>query len=166
MVRKTQRGLLLIGALKLLKALGLFMVGVGLLSLLHRDAAEVARHLVGFFRLDAHARLIDELLAKIAGIDHRTMRRLGVGTLLYASVFAVEGTGLLLAKTWAEYMTAGVTTSFLPIEVYELIEHPSMTKALVTLINVAVVFYLVIEIRRRRTIEQSRAEARPAESSP
>jgi uncharacterized membrane protein (DUF2068 family) len=165
MARATHRGLFLIGALKLLKALGLFIVGIGLLSLLHRDAAEVVRHVVGFFRLDVHARLIDELLAKIAGIDHRTMRRLGVGTLVYASVFAVEGLGLLFAKTWAEYMTAGVTTSFLPIEVYELIEHPSMTKALVMLINVGVVVYLVIEIRRRRTIEQSRAEVRPVGSS-
>lgn len=158
MARATHRGLLLIGALKLLKSLVLFIVGLGLLSLLHRNAAEVVGHVVGFFRLDVHARLIDELLAKLGGIDHRTMRRMGIGTLLYAIVFAVEGVGLLLGKTWAEYMTTGVTVSFLPIEAYELIEHPSVTKALLMLINLAVVVYLVRQIRRRRADERLRQQ--------
>lgn len=162
MARETHRGLLLIGVLKLLKALALFVVGVGLLSLLHRDAAAAVRHWIGFFRLDVHARLIEELIAKVAGVDQHTMRRLGIGTLSYASVFAVEGVGLLLQKAWAEYMTTGVTISFLPIEIYELVAHPSITKALVMLINVAVVIYLVFEIRRRRTIEQLHETAQPS----
>jgi len=165
MASETPRGLLLIGVLKVLKALALLVVGVGLLSMLHRDVAQAVRHWIEFFRLDSHARLIDELLAKVAGISHRTMRRLGVGTLLYATVFGIEGIGLLFGKTWAEYMTAGVTVSFLPIEVYELSAHPSATKALVTLINLAVVIYLVMEIRRRRENAQLRVETRGAPSS-
>jgi len=78
------------------------------------------------------------------------LHRLGVGTLLYAAVFATEGVGLLLAKPWAEYMTTIVTVSFLPIEAYELLKHPSVVKGLVVLINLTVVIYLVLEIRRRR----------------
>lgn len=147
MAREAHRGLQLIGALKLLKALVLFIVGVGLISILHRNAAEVVRQLVGFFRLDVHTRLIDELLAKLAGIDHRTIRRLGVGTVLYACVFAIEGLGLLYGKAWAEYLTAAVTLSFLPVEGYELLEHPSAMKVLVTLINLAIVVYLARQIR-------------------
>ena len=165
MASEARRGLLLIGALKLLKALALLVVGVGLLSLLHRDAAQALRGWLEVFRVDAHAHLVEALLAKVAGINHQTMRRLGVGTLLYAAVFAIEGAGLLLAKAWAEYMTAGVTISFLPIEAYELFEYPSPAKAVVTLINVAVVIYLVIEIRRRRTSQQLRAETRAAPQS-
>src|SRR3954464_10348654 len=120
MARETHRGLLLIGGLKLLKALSLFMVGVGLLSLIHRDAAEVVRHWVGLFRLDVHAHLIERLLGKLAGINPHALRRLGMGTLLYSLVFAIEGVGLLFEKIWAEYMTVAVTISFLPIEVFEL----------------------------------------------
>jgi uncharacterized membrane protein (DUF2068 family) len=165
MAPETHRGLLLIGALKLVKALGLFIVGLGLLSLLHRNAAELVDQVVGFFRLDVHARLIERLLAKLAGIDHRTMRRLGVGTLLYAIVFAVEGIGLLLGKTWAEYMTTGVTVSFLPVEAYELVEHPSAMKALLMLMNLAVVLYLVQQIRRRRADARFRAQTRHTASN-
>lgn len=151
MTKAMHRGLLLIGALKLVKALALFTVGIGLLSLIHRDVADLVRRLVEFFRLDVHARVIEKVIAAIAGINQHTMRRLGVGSLFYASVFTVEGVGLLRSKTWAEYLTTGVTISFLPLEIYELVTHPSTTKVLLVLINVAVVVYLVIEIRRRRT---------------
>jgi uncharacterized membrane protein (DUF2068 family) len=162
MASETRRGLLLIGGLKLLKALSLFAVGVGLLSLIHRDAAQVVRHWVGLFRLDVHAHLIERLLAKLAGISQHALRRLGFGTLVYSMVFAIEGVGLLFEKIWAEYMTVAVTISFLPIEVFELIAHPSALKALVTLINLLVVIYLVFEIRRRRIIEHLRAETHAA----
>lgn len=150
-----RRGLVLIGVLKLFKAIALFVAGVGLLSLLHRDAEEAVRGWIEFLRLDAHARLLDELIAKVAGISHRTLRNLGVGTLLYAAVFATEGIGLLLEQSWAEYLTTAVTVSFLPIEGYELIKHPSLIKGLVILINAAIVVYLVLEIRRRRRAQSS-----------
>jgi uncharacterized membrane protein (DUF2068 family) len=150
MADRTRRGLLIIGVLKLLKGLSLIIAGVGVLSLLHRDAAETVRHWIEYIRIDPHDRLIDHLLEKIAGVDHRTLRRLGVGTLLYAAVFCTEGLGLLFKQHWAEYMTTGVTASFLPLEAYELIRHPSIVKALVILINVVVVIYLVFEIRRER----------------
>ena len=150
MTHEPRRGLQAIGVMKLLKGLGLLVLGIGVLSLQHRDAEGTVRQWIEFLRVDSHGRLVDHLLEKVAGISPRTLHRLGVGTLLYAAVFATEGVGLLLAKPWAEYMTTIVTLSFLPIEVYELIKHPSVVKALVLLINLAVVIYLVLEIRRRR----------------
>ena len=150
MHQESRRGLMLIGVMKLLKGVGLLVLGIGVLSLLHRDAEETVRHWAEFLRVDTHAHLVDRVLEKVGGISPRTMRRLGVGTLLYASVFGTEGIGLLLGKPWAEYMTTGVTMSFLPLEVYEFCVHPTLVRAIVTLINVAVVIYLVLEIRRRR----------------
>src|SRR4051794_4178321 len=138
MVRRTRSGLLLIGVMKLLKGLALVVAGIGLLSLLHRDAAETVRHWIEAIRIDPHDRLINHLLERIAGVSQVSLRRLGIGTLLYSAVFCTEGVGLLLGRHWAEYMTAGVTTSFLPIELYELIVHPSLLKALVTVVNLAV----------------------------
>src|SRR5450432_87033 len=150
MASHTRRGLIAIGVMKLLKGLALLIAGVGVLSLLHRDAAETVKHWIEYIRIDPHDRLIDHFLERIAGVSHRTLRRLGVGTLLYAAVFCTEGIGLLTAQHWAEYMTAGVTASFLPLEAYELIVHPSVVKAIVILVNVVVVVYLVLEIRKER----------------
>lgn len=164
MATRTRRGLLLIGALKLLKGLALLVAGIGLLSLLHRDVAETARHWIEAIRIDPHDRWIDHLLERIGGISHRALRRLGIGTLLYSAVFCTEGVGLLLGQHWAEYMTAGVTASFLPIEAYELAVHPGIVKTVVTLLNVAVVAYLVLEIRSERA--HRRSSLPPSESTP
>jgi len=154
---------LLIGALKLLKGLALLVAGIGLLSLLHRDVAETARHWIEAIRIDPHDHWIDHLLERIAGVSHRALRRLGIGTLLYSAVFCTEGVGLLLGQHWAEYMTAGVTASFLPIEAYELAVHPGIVKTVVTLLNVAVVAYLVLEIRSQRA---TRSSLQPSEIEP
>lgn len=162
MASGARNGLVLIGVLKLLKGLGLLILGVGALSLQH--PAESLRHAIELLRVDTHAHLVEELLAKVAGVDHSVMRELGVGTLAYATVFGTEGLGLLYEKTWAEYMTTGVTVSFLPIEAYEMFTHPSVVKAIVLLLNVAIVVYLVFEIRRRRERAHGNARAPSARS--
>jgi len=159
MASERRRGLEVIGVLKLLKSLALLVAGVGLLSLIHRDAAETLRGWIDLLRLDAHAHLIEKLIARVAGISRHALRDLGVGTLFYAVVFGIEGVGLLLAKTWAEYLTTLVTVSFLPVEGYELIKHPSLVKGLVILVNAAIVLYLVLEIRRRRHEDREEASA-------
>lgn len=150
MASEARKGMLLIGLFKLLKAVGLLLIGASLLSFLRHDPAGRLRHLFDFLHVDTHAHLVERLLAKIAGVHPRTLRRLGLGTLLYALVFGTEGVGLMLGAVWAEYMTTGVTVSFLPLEGYEVLAHPSVAKILVTVINAAVVVYLVSEIRRRR----------------
>jgi len=66
----------------------------------------------------------------------------------YAALFLTEGTGLLLRKRWAQYFTIIVTGSFLPLEVYEFARHASVAKLLVILLNVAIIGYLVVRLRR------------------
>lgn len=48
---------------------------------------------------------------------------------------------------WAEYLTFLVTTSLLPLEVYEIVNHATPFKVLAFAINVAVVLYLLVAKR-------------------
>jgi uncharacterized membrane protein (DUF2068 family) len=137
----------LIGLFKLVKALMLVTVGVGALSMQSDDSwAQVALHALA---ADAHGRRITEAIARIAALDAHQLRQIGVGSLLYAAVFVVEGIGLLLRRGWAEVMTVIVTVSFIPLEIYELaVHHRSWAKAAVIVVNVLVVIYLVRRLRR------------------
>jgi uncharacterized membrane protein (DUF2068 family) len=81
-------------------------------------------------------------------VDDRKLKELSVGTFIYSAVFLTEGIGLALHKRWAEYFTIITTSSFLPLEVYELIHHATIAKAVALAINIAVVIYLVRELRR------------------
>jgi uncharacterized membrane protein (DUF2068 family) len=142
------RGLRLIAAFKLLKAFALIAVGVGALRLLHKDLAAEAEHWVNVFRGDPHNHFIDLLLTKLSILDDRRLKELSVGTFVYAAIFLVEGAGLALGKRWAEYFTIITTSSLLPIEIYELAKRVSVGRSLALLINLAIVVYLLFELRR------------------
>jgi uncharacterized membrane protein (DUF2068 family) len=142
------RGLRLIAAFKLLKALALLAAGIGALNLLHKDVATVIEHWINVFRVDPHNHFIDLLLAKLSILDDRRLKELSVGTFVYSAIFFTEGIGLALKKRWAEYFTIITTSSFLPLEIYELVRRVSAGRIFALVINLAVVAYLVIELRR------------------
>jgi len=149
-VGRASRGrcLRVIAAFKLLKALALMAVGVGALRLLHKDLAAEVEHWVNVFRVDPHNHFIDLLLEKLAILDDRRLKELSVGTFVYAGIFLAEGVGLALKKRWAEYFTIITTSSLLPIEIYELTRRVSVGRSLALVINLAVVAYLIFELRR------------------
>jgi uncharacterized membrane protein (DUF2068 family) len=142
------RGLRLIAAFKLLKACALIAVGVGALKLLHKDVAGLVEHWINVFRVDPHNHFIDLLLTKLAILDDRRLKELSVGTFVYAGIFLVEGVGLAFRKRWAEYFTIITTSSLLPIEIYELTKRASVGRSFALAVNVAVVAYLIFELRR------------------
>ncbi len=144
------RGLQLIAAFKLLKSFALLAVGIGALKLLHTDVAALVEHWVGVFQVDPHNHFIHKLLEKLSILDERRLKELSVGTFIYSAIFFTEGIGLALRKRWAEYFTIIVTSSLLPLEVYVLAKHASVGEVLALLINLAVVAYLVRELRRTR----------------
>jgi uncharacterized membrane protein (DUF2068 family) len=84
----------------------------------------------------------------LAKVDDHKLRELSVGTFIYSAVFLTEGTGLALGKRWAEYFTIITTSSFLPLEIYEVIHHATIAKVVALVINLVVVAYLIWELRR------------------
>jgi uncharacterized membrane protein (DUF2068 family) len=153
MAGKTSRGrvLQIIAVFKLMKGLALIAVGIGALHLLHKDVAAIVEHWVNMFRVDPHNHFIDLLLTKLSILDDRRLKELSIGTFIYAGIFLIEGVGLALKKRWAEYFTIITTSSLLPIEIYELARRASIGKTFALLINLAVVVYLIVELRRTRS---------------
>lgn len=148
--RSHGRGLRWIAAFKLLKGFALLAAGIGALRLLHKDVAAIVEHWINIFRVDPHNHFVNSLLVKLAKLDERRLKELSIGTFIYSGIFLTEGVGLALRKRWAEYFTIVTTSSLLPLEIYELAGHASIGKGLALLINLAVVGYLIFELRRYR----------------
>jgi uncharacterized membrane protein (DUF2068 family) len=144
------RVLRLIAAFKLFKGIVLFALGIGALKLLHRDVAVEVIRWANVFRVDPGNRHLHRLLARLSILDEKRLRELSVGTFFYSALLLTEGTGLLLGKVWAEYFTIFVTGSFIPLEVYELARRVTFPKVSLLLANVAIVVYLVFELRQER----------------
>ena len=147
---KKSRGLMAIAALKFVNGFGLLAIGLGALHYLHGDIEKDVAHWMELLRADPHNRYLLWLLEKLSNVDDRRLRQLSVGTFFYSALFLSEGTGLALAKRWAEYLTIVTTASLMPVEMYEIYVHPTWPRVVVLLVNIAVVAYLVVELKRTK----------------
>ena len=116
---------------------------------MHRDIASVVEHWIEVLRVDPDNRFIHRALLKVFNVTPKQLKELSAGTFVYAAIFLTEGTGLLARKHWAEYMTLISTGLFIPLEVWEIYRHFTMLKVAVTVVNVLIVWYLAVRIRRR-----------------
>ena len=140
----------LIAAFKLLKGFLLLAVAVGALRLLHQDVAFVAATWIDQLHLDPDGRVIEPLLGRLAGVDDRTLKKIGAGSLFYAALMLTEGVGLMRGKRWAEYLTIVASASLVPPEIYEIVRHVTVTRVGVLVLNLVIVGYLVVRVRRER----------------
>jgi uncharacterized membrane protein (DUF2068 family) len=140
----------LIAVFKLVKATSLILVGIGALKLIHRDSAETLDHWVSVLGLNPAGRHVERALEMAGSLPPHRLEELGVGSFVYAALFLTEGAGLWMGMRWAEWFTVVITSSLVPVEVYELVKHPTIAKVAVLGINVSVLVYLVVRIRRDR----------------
>jgi uncharacterized membrane protein (DUF2068 family) len=132
-------------------------VGIGAHTLIDKDLVAVVEHWVNVFRVDPNNHYLHALLERFTDLSPQRLKAVSFGTFFYAVLLLTEGIGLAWGKRWAEYFTIIATSSFIPLEIYEIFRHTNVTKVVVLLINVAVVWYLVLELRRHKEPERQLA---------
>jgi uncharacterized membrane protein (DUF2068 family) len=140
----------MIAAFKLMKGLLLALVAIGALKLLHENVAATLAQWIADIRVDPNNHYIHNALARLVTVDDRKLEEISAGSLIYAGLLLTEGIGLWMRKRWAEYFTIITTAALIPLEIYELILKSSVTKITVLFINVAVVCYLFVRLRRKK----------------
>jgi uncharacterized membrane protein (DUF2068 family) len=152
MSTRTRRdvGIIIIGVFKLVKGALLLALGLGALSLIHRDAAEVIRHWAHVFQVDTDSKFVQYWLVEIGLAQRRDLTVIVTTSLFYSALLSTEGVGLLMEKVWAEYLTSIITTSFIPIEIFALTRHATLLRVGLLLANVLVVAYLVFRLGQRK----------------
>jgi uncharacterized membrane protein (DUF2068 family) len=140
-----------IGVFKLLKALLIIAVALGALHAARGDdPADMLERWTRELHIDPDGRHVGRVVQRILALDERHLRALSAGMFVYAGVFIVEGVGLIARRRWAEWFTVLVTGSFVPLEIYEIARHPGAVRIGALVVNLAIVAYLVVRLRRRR----------------
>jgi uncharacterized membrane protein (DUF2068 family) len=138
-----------IGVFKLVQA-GLFiLLGIGAIRLLHQDLMRVTEHFILAMRFNPEGHFVNLILEKVAMIDPHRLREISAAIFAIAGLDIVEGTGLVMEKAWAEFVTLILTASFLPFEIFEILRHTTWIRVSLTLINLAVVVYLLYYVKLR-----------------
>jgi len=140
--------LLAIGIFKLVKAGLLVAVAAGTLKFLDAHTADAIHRWARASQIVSSHEPLRRLLAFVLAADEATLIEISAVSLIYAALFATEGVGLCLRRTWAEYFTIIMTGSLIPFEVYELVKRVTVPKLVVTAINGAVLCYLIWIVRR------------------
>jgi len=137
-LERTLRGLLLLAA------------GIYLLAKAGANFGDIANHIARRLELDPQHGWIHHLIDKLGRLKKHQVKVIGVLAIGYAALEITEGVGLFYRKRWAEWLTVVATSLLIPLELYELVRHPSWLKAGGIVVNVLIVVYLVRVVRRKR----------------
>jgi len=140
----------LIAVFKLVKGGLLAVVAFKLLRLVHEDLELTAFNLASTLHLDPDGRLVEPILRRLLDVDPRALTRISVGAFGYAGLLLTEGIGLMRGAAWAEWLTVIATSGLVPLELYELRHRITTPRVLALLVNLAIVVYLVVLLRRQR----------------
>lgn len=152
------RGLLFIAAFKLSKAALLLAVAIGALNLVHKDVAADLARWADLVRIDPGNVFIRHLFNRVSVLDDAHLKVLSASTFFYAGLTLTEGVGLALRRRWAEFFSIILTISFIPIELWEIHRHATIPKLVLLILNLAVVAYLALELRRTRSLANSTSD--------
>ena len=162
--------LVVIAVFKLFKGASLIALGLGAFRLADPTTIHHLMNWLLHFSLTTGQQFIDKTIDLLSKLTRGHAAALGLGAMLYGSLFTVEGVGLWKGKRWAEYLTVIATSLLLPFELYELVHRPSVWKAAGIVVNLAIVAYLAYLLRRRvrspRMLEPKTPSERLDEFSP
>jgi uncharacterized membrane protein (DUF2068 family) len=158
------RGIALFEAGKGLLAL---MIGIAGFTLRHRDMHAAAEHLLRILHKLLHVspegRFARELLHAVSRITPQSFLIFAVAVLAYVTIRFVEAIGLWLAKEWAEWFALISGSLYVPIEILELIRHPTWIKWTILTVNLLIVAYmawfLMDSHRKKKETKQAGTES-------
>lgn len=146
-----------IAVFKFCKASFVLVTGLGLLSFYEPAFAASVYRLAGELPYMFEQHLLREAIGFLSGLSPKRIQIIAVATFAYSGLFLVEGVGLWRGLHWAEVLTVIATSSLIPLEIYELVVRGSVNKALVLLANVAILAYLIWQLRRESQLRRLHA---------
>lgn len=147
-VKKRAPTLYAIIAVKLVKGLLFASLALVAYTLSDNDLPAEYRDLLHHLRLNPERRFWADLAVQVGKLTEQRVLWTAAGTLVYSLFSLVEGVGLLFRVPWAGWMAIGESAFFIPIEVFELVQRPSLTVWVILPINIVIVWYLYANRQR------------------
>jgi len=141
--RAPATGLRVVAIFEASKGVLVLLAGLGILSLVHHSAQNIGEVIVERFHLNLAHEYPRILIQAVTHLDNSNLRLLAVAALLYSTLRFIEGYGLWRMRAWAEWFAIVSGGVYLPLELYELIHHPTAVKAMILVVNAGIVGYLV-----------------------
>lgn len=132
------------------------LAGFGVLSLVHRDAWDVAESFLEWLKIDPDTRYAQVFLNLADQVTDTRLWAVALVAAAYSTLRFVEAYGLWRERAWAEWLAMISGAVYLPFEVYELARRPDWIPLAILAVNLAVVLYMVyLRVQARTRVENS-----------
>jgi uncharacterized membrane protein (DUF2068 family) len=139
---KAPLGLRTVAVFEFSKGLIVLIAGLGLLSLVHRDAQQIAEQLVTLIGVNPAHRYPRIFIDAASHLNDAKLWFFSAAALAYSTVRFVETYGLWHELPWAEWFAVISAGVWLPVELFHLYEKPGVLSLAVPLVNLGIVIYL------------------------
>ena len=154
------KGVRTVATVEFAKGVLVFLAGLGLLTMRHKDIWGVAESLLEFLHVSPYHRLVGVFIDLVARISDVRLWKIAVVASIYVIVRFIEAYGLWYALPWAEWMAAITGAIYIPFEVDDFIKRPSWFRLLVIVVNLVIVLYMLylrFEAEEKRRAARKRA---------
>ena len=98
--------------------------------------------LLQFFHVDPEKKFIIDLANRVAEITQNDLHWVIIFLAVYSLFMLLQAVGLCLRVGWVVWLVIGESAFFVPIELFELVHHPSWIKLAIFVVNLLIVWYL------------------------
>ena len=142
--------------MEFIKGLVVLLTGFGILSLVHRDAWDVAESFLEWLHISPETRYAQVFLNLADQVTDAKLWAVALGALAYSTLRFMEAYGLWRVRAWAEWLALISGAIYLPFEIYELARRPDWIRLVILVVNLAVVLYMVyLRAQARMRLEGS-----------
>lgn len=146
--RKRAPTLYAIIVFKLIKGSLLLMLALGIYHLSDEDLVQGFRKFLQFIKVDPERHFFTDLARTLGQVTPVNIFWVAAGTAFYSLFSLVEGVGMIFRGPWACWMAVGESLFFIPIELYEMIYHPSWKLVVILALNIVIAWYLMVNRHR------------------
>ncbi len=140
--------LAVIAVYKLLKAIASIAGAIFILRIRHSNLEDLAWRLLEKIGANSEKWLAVHVLDFIARLNPVKLLTVALIMLGYSIIYTLEGVGLFMEKTWAEWLTVIQTGLLMPWELYEIARKPTLAHFGLFIANLVVVLYLIWRLKR------------------
>jgi uncharacterized membrane protein (DUF2068 family) len=151
-----------VASVEFLKGLVVLLAGFGVLSLVHRDAWDVAESFLEWLHINPDTRYAQVFLSLADKVTDTKLWTVAIVALGYSTLRFFEAYGLWRERAWAEWLALISGAIYLPFEIFELMRRPDGVRLAIFLINLAVVVYMAflrLQARGRLPVSMPSAES-------
>ncbi len=148
---KMSHALRVVAVLEACKGILVLFAGLALFSFIHQNIQLTAEQLVGHLHLNPAKNIPKIFIEASRHLTDARMLFLALAACLYSSMRFVEAYGLWFARRWAEWFALLSGSVYLPIELFELVKGVTWIKMVFISINLVIVCYMVVMLKRNGT---------------